>query len=176
MSECGGNEFDGRLGLRISSIFVILVGSTVGAAFPIYAATHKGLGVPPWCFFVAKYFGSGVIVATAFVSIAMCNSGRLLPTNPSTDSCMYSFRFLPLPCRMHRERLFALDLNPMISANPWLPHISHEVNTSCMRELMLSANDLGKTCIDINVSDAWPGMPCLTKQYSKLSASNTSNS
>lgn len=26
----GGNDFDGRIGLRISSIFVILVGSTIG--------------------------------------------------------------------------------------------------------------------------------------------------
>lgn len=29
--ECsGGNEFDGRLGLRIAALFVILVGSTLG--------------------------------------------------------------------------------------------------------------------------------------------------
>lgn len=65
--DCSGNEFDGRLGLRISSIFVILVGSTLGACFPVYAAKHKGLGFSA-LFFVAKYFGSGVIVATAFVS------------------------------------------------------------------------------------------------------------
>ncbi len=29
--ECGtGNEFDGRLGLRIAALFVILIGSTLG--------------------------------------------------------------------------------------------------------------------------------------------------
>lgn len=66
--ECSGNEFDGRLGLRISSIFVILVGSTLGACFPVFAANHKSFGSTSWMFFIAKYFGSGVIVATAFVS------------------------------------------------------------------------------------------------------------
>jgi zinc transporter 1/2/3 len=66
-----GNEFDGRIGLRISSIFVILVGSTFGAVFPVFAARHKGVGVPEWAFFVAKYFGSGVIVATAFIHVCL---------------------------------------------------------------------------------------------------------
>ena len=68
---CGtGNEFDGRLGLRISAIFVILVGSTLGAVFPVFARRHRGLGVPDWAFFVAKYFGSGVIIATAFIHVS----------------------------------------------------------------------------------------------------------
>ncbi|KAL8994112.1 MAG: hypothetical protein Q9188_007161 [Gyalolechia gomerana] len=64
-----GNEFDGRIGIRISAIFVILVGSLFGAAFPVYAARHKGVGVPEWTFFVAKYFGSGIIIATAFIHL-----------------------------------------------------------------------------------------------------------
>lgn len=69
-STCtGGNEFDGRIGLRISSIFVIMVGSAIGAVFPVYAGRHKGMGVPEWAFFIAKYFGSGVIVATAFIHV-----------------------------------------------------------------------------------------------------------
>lgn len=64
-----GNEYDGRLGLRIAAIFVIWLGSSVGACFPIYAKRNKGLKVPEWTFFVAKYFGSGVIVATAFIHL-----------------------------------------------------------------------------------------------------------
>lgn len=71
MSTCeGGNEYDGRMGTRISSIFVILVGSFLGAWFPVYAARHKGMGVPAWAFFIAKYFGSGVIVTTAFIHVS----------------------------------------------------------------------------------------------------------
>ena len=72
MSTCGeGNDFDGRLGIRISAIFVIGLGSFLGTWFPVFAARHKGVGVPPWAFFIAKYFGSGVIVATAFIHVSI---------------------------------------------------------------------------------------------------------
>ncbi|PVH68641.1 Zinc/iron permease [Cadophora sp. DSE1049] len=64
--------FDGRLGLRISAIFVILVGS----------AFNAGAGVPDWLFFVVKYFGSGVIVATAFIYLLAPAYGAL------TDPCL----------------------------------------------------------------------------------------
>ena len=40
-----------------------------GAVFPVYAARHRGIGVPEWAFFIAKYFGSGVIIATAFIHL-----------------------------------------------------------------------------------------------------------
>ncbi|KAL9016844.1 MAG: hypothetical protein Q9185_005842 [Variospora sp. 1 TL-2023] len=83
-----GNGFDGRLGLRISAIFVILVGSLFGATFPVYAARHEGVGVPPWAFFIAKYFGSGVIIATAFIHLlAPANEalGNECLTGPITD-------------------------------------------------------------------------------------------
>jgi len=41
-----------------------------GAAFPVYAHRHKGVGIPSWAFFIAKYFGSGVIIATAFIHVS----------------------------------------------------------------------------------------------------------
>jgi solute carrier family 39 (zinc transporter), member 1/2/3 len=64
-----GNNYDGRIGLRVAAIFIIWLGSMVGSVFPVYANRHKGLKVPEWTFFVAKYFGSGVIVATAFIHL-----------------------------------------------------------------------------------------------------------
>lgn len=64
-----GNEYDGRMGLRISSIFVILVGSLFGAVFPVLARRLGGSGIPSWAFFIAKFFGSGVIIATAFIHL-----------------------------------------------------------------------------------------------------------
>ncbi|KAF9006007.1 ZIP-like iron-zinc transporter [Cyathus striatus] len=68
---CG--SVDGRtdtlLGLRIAAIFIILVGSTSGALFPVLAKRSKWLRVPNGIFEFAKYFGSGVIIATAFIHL-----------------------------------------------------------------------------------------------------------
>lgn len=78
--ECGaGNEYDGRLGLRISSIFVIMVGSLIGAVAPILLARSSRMAFPKTAFFVAKYFGSGVIIATAFIHL-------LAPANEALGS------------------------------------------------------------------------------------------
>ncbi|RPB16463.1 ZIP zinc/iron transport family, partial [Morchella conica CCBAS932] len=80
---CGGaNAYDGRMGLRISAVFVILVGSTFGALFPVIAKQHPGLKVPDWAFFFTRYFGSGVIIATAFIHL-------LTPANEAlTNGCL----------------------------------------------------------------------------------------
>ncbi|PYH49086.1 low-affinity Zn(2+) transporter ZRT2 [Aspergillus saccharolyticus JOP 1030-1] len=64
-----GNDYDGRIGLRISSIFVIFVGSSFGAIFPVFARRFGNTRFSKWAFFVAKYFGSGVIIATAFIHL-----------------------------------------------------------------------------------------------------------
>ncbi|OJJ46961.1 hypothetical protein ASPZODRAFT_1863327 [Penicilliopsis zonata CBS 506.65] len=77
-----GNDFDGKMGLRISSIFVIMVGSMFGAVFPVLARRLGGAGIPSWAFFIAKYFGSGVIIATAFIHL-------LAPAEEAlTDPCL----------------------------------------------------------------------------------------
>ncbi|KAF2030345.1 Zinc/iron permease [Setomelanomma holmii] len=78
----GSNGYDGRMGVRISAIFVILVGSTLGAIFPTFAKRSQSALVPSWVFFVVKYFGSGVIVATAFIHL-------LAPANEAlTNECL----------------------------------------------------------------------------------------
>ncbi|KAI0476652.1 ZIP zinc/iron transport family [Xylaria cf. heliscus] len=64
-----GNGYDGRLGVRISSIFVILVGSLLGAVAPIILARSSNIKVNGTAFFIAKYFGSGVIIGTAFLHL-----------------------------------------------------------------------------------------------------------
>ncbi|EED81215.1 predicted protein [Postia placenta Mad-698-R] len=58
-------------GLRIASIFIIMATSMFGAMFPVvsrrvaWMRTH----VPSIVFQFAKYFGSGVIIATAFIHL-----------------------------------------------------------------------------------------------------------
>lgn len=63
------NDYDGRLGLRIASVFVIWIGSTLGAVFPVFANADSFISIPAWAFFGAKFFGSGVIIATAFIHL-----------------------------------------------------------------------------------------------------------
>lgn len=43
--------------------------TTPGAVFPTFAKRSQSKLVPSWVFFAAKYFGSGVIVATAFIHL-----------------------------------------------------------------------------------------------------------
>lgn len=67
--ECS-KSFDGQyMGARIGSIFVLLVVSAAGSFAPILAIKYQTLGVPSWVIYVARYFGSGVILATAFIHL-----------------------------------------------------------------------------------------------------------
>ncbi|KAI5994081.1 Zinc/iron permease [Pisolithus orientalis] len=68
--NCGsGGGADTYTGLRIASIFIILVGSGFGALFPVLARRSSWLHVPTPVYEFAKYFGSGVIIATAFIHL-----------------------------------------------------------------------------------------------------------
>ncbi|THU85926.1 ZIP-like iron-zinc transporter [Dendrothele bispora CBS 962.96] len=68
--NCGSGGGDDRFfGLRVASIFIIGVGSISGALFPVLARRSSWLRVPKSLFDFAKYFGSGVIIATAFIHL-----------------------------------------------------------------------------------------------------------
>ncbi|KAL0955311.1 hypothetical protein HGRIS_004197 [Hohenbuehelia grisea] len=68
--NCGaGGGADTLFGLRVAAIFVILLGSTLGALFPVLARRSSWLHVPKGVFDFARYFGSGVIIATAFIHL-----------------------------------------------------------------------------------------------------------
>lgn len=88
------NGYNGLMGVRISAIFVILFAGSFGAFFPIISAWSSknaqksssrwwnSLRMPPLAFFVAKYFGSGVIVATSLIHL-------LQPANEAlSDPCL----------------------------------------------------------------------------------------
>lgn len=64
-----GNEYDGRLGARISSIFVILVTSSICTLFPVIAKRVPSWKIPYSVYQFARFFGTGVIVATAFIHL-----------------------------------------------------------------------------------------------------------
>ncbi|KAI8715001.1 Zinc transporter protein [Fusarium sp. LHS14.1] len=64
-----GNQYGGDLGIRIGSIFVIGAVSTAVTFFPVLATRVPRLKIPLYVYLFARYFGSGVIIATAFVHL-----------------------------------------------------------------------------------------------------------
>lgn len=64
------NEYNASLGARVSAIFVILIVSSAATFFPVLAARVRWLRVNIYVYLFARYFGAGVIVATAFIQYA----------------------------------------------------------------------------------------------------------
>ncbi|CAB4445925.1 unnamed protein product [Rhizophagus irregularis] len=69
--ECSsGSEFDARtynLGLHIGALFIVLTTSSLGSFLPVMSKKFPKFKVPSYIFFFCKHFGTGVIVATAFI-------------------------------------------------------------------------------------------------------------
>jgi zinc transporter 1/2/3 len=65
-----GDAYD--LSLHVAALFIILGTSTVACAFPILAIRFPRLHIPASFLFFVSHFGTGVLIATAFV--------HLLPT------------------------------------------------------------------------------------------------
>lgn len=71
--DAGGvNKNDYNTGLHVAALFIILCVSTLACAFPVLAVKFPGLRIPSRFFFAVRHFGTGVLIATAFV--------HLLPT------------------------------------------------------------------------------------------------
>jgi solute carrier family 39 (zinc transporter), member 1/2/3 len=63
------NDYNGQLGVRISSIFVILMVSSAFTVFPVILRNTRTWRVPHGIYLFARYFGTGVILATAFIHL-----------------------------------------------------------------------------------------------------------
>ncbi|KAJ5248640.1 hypothetical protein N7468_000091 [Penicillium chermesinum] len=63
------NEYNGHMGVRISSIFVILIVSSAFTVFPVVSRRIPSWKIPLGVYIFARYFGTGVIVATAFIHL-----------------------------------------------------------------------------------------------------------
>ncbi|KAF4463350.1 low affininty zinc transporter [Fusarium albosuccineum] len=71
--------------LHVGALFIVLFVSTLACAFPVLATKFPGLRIPSRFFFAVRHFGTGVLIATAFV--------HLLPTAFISlgDPCLSSF-------------------------------------------------------------------------------------
>lgn len=79
----GGDTYD--LPLHVAALFIILGTSTIACAFPILATRFHRLHIPASFLFFVSHFGTGVLIATAFV--------HLLPTAFTSlgDLCLSDF-------------------------------------------------------------------------------------
>lgn len=108
--ECdSGNDYDGRMGLRISSIFVILVGSLLGALLPVVLARNSKMRVGT-AFFIAKYFGSGVIIGTAFMHLLSPAYDALGSPCLPEDSTITAYDWAAGICLMTIFVMFTVEL------------------------------------------------------------------
>lgn len=80
--RCGSDEEVGEydLPLHVAGLFMVLAASLFGAGFPVAAKKLPWLKVPQKAFFMCKHFGTGVLIATAFVHLLPVAFGNL--TNP----------------------------------------------------------------------------------------------
>ncbi|KAL4881221.1 ZIP zinc/iron transport family [Aspergillus karnatakaensis] len=128
-----GNEYDGNLGLRISAIFVIFLGSLFGILFPIYArrassqekTSIRALSFPPWMFFVAKFFGSGVIIATAFIHLLAPASEAL--RNPCLTGLITEYPWVEAIVLISVIATFFIELLVTLFASPQAPTQDHDI-------------------------------------------------
>lgn len=85
--SCGTatNEEDYNLNLHVAALFIILFVSSSACAFPLVVVKAPRLRIPPTFLFIVRHFGTGVLIATAFV--------HLLPTAfiSLTDPCLPDF-------------------------------------------------------------------------------------
>lgn len=77
--NAGGNEYNGRLGARISALFVILIVSSAATFFPVVAARVRWVRINIYVYLFARYFGAGVIIATAFIHLLDPAYGEIGP-------------------------------------------------------------------------------------------------
>ena len=55
--------------VRIAAVFVILVSSGIGAYLPIVTGKVRRFSIPPLAVDAMKFFGSGVVISTAFIHL-----------------------------------------------------------------------------------------------------------
>ncbi|KAL2187244.1 Zinc/iron permease [Thermothelomyces heterothallicus CBS 203.75] len=110
--KCGSGEEVGEydLGLHVAGLFLVLAASIFGAGFPVVAKKVKWVHVPAKTFFLCKHFGTGVLIATAFVHLLPTAFGNL------TDPCLpdlFTDQYPALPGVIMMGSMFCLFIIEM---------------------------------------------------------------
>ncbi|KAK6867023.1 Zinc-regulated transporter 1 [Candida tropicalis] len=106
--EYGSVDVDSHMSVRISAVFVLLALSAAGALLPLIAAKWKRIKLPTWFFFLARYFGSGAIVSTAFVHLLVDTSATL--TKPCLGGTWVEYPWAQAIVLMSLFTIFVFDV------------------------------------------------------------------
>ncbi|EXF86091.1 hypothetical protein COL5a_008253 [Colletotrichum fioriniae] len=101
----GGQPAEYDVGLHVAGLFLVLAFSIFGAGFPVVAKKVKWMKVPPKVFFACKHFGTGVLIATAFVHLLPTAFGNLM--NPCLPD-LFTDDYPPLPGAIMMGSMFIL--------------------------------------------------------------------
>jgi hypothetical protein len=91
--------------LHVAAVFIVFLASIGGAGFPVVAKKVKWMKIPPKVFFFTKHFGTGVLIATAFVHVRTYSpfwNLQSLTVPASSNGLSVTQRSVP-PRVVHRE-------------------------------------------------------------------------
>ncbi|KAI9883268.1 MAG: hypothetical protein M1823_004966 [Watsoniomyces obsoletus] len=123
--SCGRVDRDYRIGLRVGALFTILVTSSIGVFGPLLIRKLTKLSLEGLIFTMIKQFGTGVLIATAFVHLLthaelMFNHecmGRLAYESTTTAICMAGV-MLSFAIEYMASRLLLKKRQPQLDAPP----------------------------------------------------------
>lgn len=124
--------------LHVGALFIILFVSTMACSFPILAVRFPGLRLPRRFFFVVRHFGTGVLLATAFV--------HLFPTAfiALGDPCLSGFwveDYPAMPGAIALAGIFLVTLVEMVFHPARRMHTRSEVGRSSERPPRMDETD-----------------------------------
>ncbi|QQK45525.1 Zip-domain-containing protein [Penicillium digitatum] len=120
-SACGSKQRgDYNTPLHVMALFLILGLSTFACSFPVLARRFPRLPIPRRFLFISRHFGTGVLIATAFV--------HLLPTAfvSLTDPCLprfWSQTYRAMPGFVAMISVFAVVIVEMFFAMKGAKHV-----------------------------------------------------
>lgn len=153
-------NYEGKLGLRIASIFVVSIFSCIGVFFPLISIKIQWLKFSPPFYFFSKFFGTGIIIATALVHL-LPPAIEELGLSPCLVGIWTVFNFSPIFIMVGLFSVFLLNLfslrfihmkynkKPLSDSSTSETHTSFSIgneNTSAVQTSLAykSAHDLEK--------------------------------
>ncbi|OAX80562.1 hypothetical protein ACJ72_05101 [Emergomyces africanus] len=106
-----GAARDYNTGLHVGALVIILGVSSFACSFPLITVKVPCLRIPSWFLFVVRHFGTGVLIATAFVHLLPTAFGSL------NDPCLSSFwtkDFQPIPGVIALAAVFFVTVIEMV--------------------------------------------------------------